>query len=67
MTKGVSAIIAMVLIVLITISLAGTFLIWTQRTATQLSEKGTEEGQRFTTQFDKGVQILSHDCSQATG
>lgn len=65
--KGVSAIIAMVLVVLITVALTGTFLIWTQRTAGELSERGTEQSQRFTGQFDKGVRIESADCTQAAG
>lgn len=66
-TKGISPIIAMVLIVLITISLTGAFLVWSQRSFTQLGERGTEQTQRFTGQFQKGVQIVAHDCTQATG
>ncbi|MBI4017541.1 MAG: hypothetical protein HY366_01195 [Candidatus Aenigmarchaeota archaeon] len=66
-SKGVSPIIAMVLIVLITLSLAGAFLIWTQRTASSLTERGTEQSQRITGQFDKGVRIEATDCSQVAG
>lgn len=59
MQKGVSAILASVLIVLITVSLSGAFLVYTQRTATQLTETGTAAQQTFVQQTAQPFRVES--------
>lgn len=52
MDKGVSAIVSTVLIVLVVISLAGIFLVYSQRAATQLTESATRQQQALIAQTD---------------
>lgn len=55
--KGVSPLLATVLIVLVVVSLSGTFLIYSQRTGTQLTETGTQQQQTFQREFQAPVAI----------
>lgn len=41
--KGITPVVAMIMLMLIVVSLAGGFLLWVNRTWSKLGEKGTEE------------------------
>ena len=60
--KGVAPVLATVLIVLVVIALAGTFLVWSTRTLGTTTERGTEQSQKFTDAAQEGIQILSVQC-----
>ena len=60
--KGVAPILATVLIVLVVIALASTFLIWSTRTLGTTTERGTEQTQQITGATEEGIQILAISC-----
>ncbi|MBI4017740.1 MAG: hypothetical protein HY366_02235 [Candidatus Aenigmarchaeota archaeon] len=61
-TKGVAPILATVLIVLIAIALAGTFLLWSSRTLSSATERGTQESQRIASATQESIGIISLAC-----
>ncbi|QQG39419.1 MAG: hypothetical protein HYS81_03470 [Candidatus Aenigmatarchaeota archaeon] len=63
MRKGVSSILATVLIVIIVVALAGAFLVWSNRAFTSAAERGTEGSQRVTGATQEAVAILSMACT----
>ena len=66
MTKGISDIIATVLVVLVVISLAGAFLLWSQRAFTQVTEQGSSQTQKISGTLQKGIFIEAMRCGTPT-
>ena len=60
--KGITPVIAMILLILIVVALGGVFAAWTTRTWESVQEKGTEQIEQTTESFRKGVIIDNIDC-----
>jgi len=61
--KGITPVIAMILLILIVVALGGVFAAWTTRTWQSVQEKGTEQIEQTTESFQKGVIIDGIDCT----
>ncbi len=63
MRKGITPLIAMILLILIVIVLAGAFLAWTTRTFETVSEAGSESIEKTGESFSKTMRIDNIDCN----
>lgn len=61
--KGITPVIAMILLILIVVALGGVFAAWTTRTSETLFESGTEQVETVTGQLQKSITIDSVDCT----
>jgi len=61
--KGITPVIAMILLILIVVSLGGVFAAWTTRTWQSVQEKGTGQIEKTTESLQKGVIIDNIDCT----
>lgn len=66
MRKGITPVIAMILLILIVVALGGVFAAWTTRSWEQLGETGEEQIQQVSSQLQRAITIDTVDCS-ATG
>ena len=63
MKKGITPIIAMILLILIVVSLGGVFAAWTTRTWEAVGTRGTEALEKTTGTMQKSIIIDNVDCS----
>ncbi len=63
MKKGITPVIAMILLILIVVALGGVFAAWTTRTWETLGEAGEEQIETVTEQLQKSITIDSLDCA----
>lgn len=61
--KGITPVIAMILLVLIVVALGGVFAAWTSRITTTTTEAGEEQIEQVTQQLQKTISIDSVDCT----
>ncbi|MCD6477804.1 MAG: hypothetical protein J7K87_02255 [Candidatus Aenigmarchaeota archaeon] len=64
--KGITPVIAMILLILIVVALGGVFAAWTMRTWQAVQESGTQQIKQTTESFQKGLIIDNIDCSDGT-
>ena len=57
MRKGITPVIAMILLILIVVALGGVFAAWTTRTWETLGESGEEQIEAVTGQLEKSISI----------
>lgn len=62
MRKGITPVIAMILLILIVVALGGVFAAWTTRTWETLGERGEEQIETVTEQLQKSITIDTIDC-----
>jgi flagellin-like protein len=63
MRKGITPVIAMILLILIVVALGGVFAAWTTRTWETLGERGEEQIETVTEQLQKSIAIDAIDCT----
>lgn len=61
--KGITPVIATILLVLIVVALGGVFAAWTSRVASTTTEAGTQQVETVTGQLQKSIAIDSVDCA----
>lgn len=62
--KGITPVIAMILLILIVVALGGVFAAWTTRTWQGVQEKGGEQVEQVTGQMQKSAAIDNIDCAK---
>jgi len=63
MRKGITPVIAMILLILIVVALGGVFAAWTTRSWEQLGETGEQQIQQVSGQLQRSITIDTVDCS----
>ncbi|UCG95246.1 MAG: hypothetical protein JSV92_04350, partial [archaeon] len=65
--KGITPVIAMILLILIVVALGGVFAAWTTRSWEQLGETGEQQIEQVTEQLSISISIDSVFCDSAAG
>ncbi len=66
MRKGITPVIAMILLILIVVALGGVFAAWTTRTWESLGESGEQQVDAVTGTLSKSITIDNVDCATGT-
>ena len=64
MKKGITPVVAMILLILIVVALGGVFAAWTTRTWQGVQEKGSEQISQISEQLQKSVTIDNINCDE---